>query len=883
MQNVTGVNRAMAIQKTFQQHTLAIVISSLMTLSSQGVFAQIDAVSDNVTSLIAKMTLEEKISFLHGTVQGFDMANQHDPENKAAVGFIPGVARLGIPALRLTDGPAGARHPMHLATAMPAPVALAASFDPELAERYGNVIGVEARALDQDVLLSPMVNIVRTPQAGRNFETLGEDPLLAGVLVSSEIKGIQDKGLMATVKHFAANNQESERGTGVSVVDERTLQEIYLPAFEQAVKADVASFMCSYNRLAIDGKGNDYSCANETLLTDILRNQWGYKGFVMTDWYATLFEGKAPDPTPIKAGLDMEMPSGFFFGDPLKNAVVKGEIPASFVDQAVGRILMQMERFHMLDGKLPARAKMVDVATEHATVALKAAQEGAVLLKNQNMVLPLLPADLDDLLIIGPTAQVPVIGGGGSSHVKAKQSLSPLQALNGASGNQHTALLGIDLDGTVIPMSALKTTDGQAGLTRKLADNAVIVANIDLAGEKNALPAHSKVEWQGVLTAPETGEYDIKLHIRGGAGTLKLGNGDAKGEPQLNSNGFFATTNRLLPSREGMDIASFRIKLKKGEQLPLTVSGTAGEANMLSNGITKADDPLEIRMAWVTPSQREAELQKAVTAAKQHKGKVLVFAFNEGTEGQDRQSLALPDGQDELLSAITQANKNTIVVLNTGDPVTMPWAKQAAAVLQMWYSGQEGAMATADILTGKVNPSGKLPVTFPVTEKDTPLQTAEQFPGVKGRVDYKEGILVGYRWYDTKAIKPLFAFGHGLSYTRFKYSAPEVKPMADGYQVSFTVSNTGDRDGTDVSQVYLGAVADAPVPMAAKSLAGFERVTLAKGESKTVSIQLDKRAFSYWDTTTHGWKVLPGKRDVLVCDSSACDGNKLQSEIDLQL
>ncbi len=230
MQNVTGVNRAMAIQKTFQRHTLAIVISSLMTISSQGVFAQTDSVSDNVTSLIAKMTLEEKISFLHGTVQGFDMANQHDPENKAAVGFIPGLARLGIPALRLTDGPAGARHPMHLATAMPAPVALAASFDPELAERYGNVIGVEARALDQDVLLSPMVNIVRTPQAGRNFETLGEDPLLAGVLVSSEIKGIQDKGLMATVKHFAANNQESERGTGVSVVDERTLQEIYLPA-----------------------------------------------------------------------------------------------------------------------------------------------------------------------------------------------------------------------------------------------------------------------------------------------------------------------------------------------------------------------------------------------------------------------------------------------------------------------------------------------------------------------------------------------------------------------------------------------------------------------------------------------------------------------------
>ena len=868
-------------QNRFQHSTVAIVVSAVMALSSQAHASQ--PVSESVASLLSQMTLDEKISFLHGTVQGFDMSNQHDPENKAAVGFIPGLKRLGIPALRLTDGPAGARHPMYLATAMPSPVALAASFDPALAEQYGNVIGVEARALDQDILLSPMVNIVRTPQAGRNFETLGEDPLLAGKLVASEIKGIQDKGLMATVKHFAANNQETERGTGISVVDERTLHEIYLPAFEQAVKADVASFMCSYNRLAIDGKNTEYSCANPELLNQILREQWGYKGFVMTDWYATQFEGTAPNPAPIKAGLDVEMPTGAFFGEPLKQAVQKGEIPVALVDQAVVRILSQMDRFHMLDGKLPARAKMDDVATAHAAIALEAAQEGAVLLKNQQSVLPLSAEDLNDLLIIGPTAQVPVIGGGGSSHVKAKKAISPLQALTTAAGQAPTALLGIDLDGVAIPMTALQTADGKSGLTRKLKDNQITVANIDLTGSDNALPARSKVEWKGVLIAPESGEYDIKLHIRGGAATLKLGNGDAKGEPQLNSNGFFATTNRLLPSREGMDIASFRIKLNKGEQLPLTVTGSAGEANMLSNAITNPDDPLEIRMAWVTPSQRKAELQKAVVAAKQHKGKVLVFAFNEGTEGQDRQSLALPDGQDELLSAITNANKNTTVVLNTGDPVTMPWADNAAAILQMWYSGQEGATATADILTGKVNPSGKLPVTFPVSEKDTPLQTAEQFPGVKGRVDYREGLLVGYRWYDTKAIKPLFAFGHGLSYTAFKYDSPVVKPTAEGYQVSFNVTNTGERDGTDVPQIYLGAVTDAVVPMAAKSLAGFEKITLAKGESKTVSVQLDKRAFSYWDVATHSWKVLPGKRNVLVCDSSACDGNKLQSEIDLKL
>lgn len=872
----------MTTQQRPLRRTLAIAISGILALSCGSVAAESSLYSTKVNDLLAKLTFEEKISFLHGTVQGFDMAHQNDPENKAAVGFIPGVKRLGIPALRLTDGPAGVRHPMHIATAMPAPVALAASFDPNLAEKYGNVIGVEARALDQDVLLSPMVNIVRTPQAGRNFETLGEDPFLAGVLVSAEIKGIQEKGLMATVKHFAANNQESERGTSVSVVDERTLQEIYLPAFEQAVNANVASFMCSYNRLAVDGKGNDYSCASKTLLTDILRKKWGYKGFVMTDWYATWSENKTPDPMPIKAGLDMEMPSGFFMGDPLKNAVMKGEIDTKYVDEAVGRILTQMERFHMLDGQTLPRAKMEDVTVEHAASALKVAEEGAVLLKNQNAILPLRNVDLDKLLIIGPTAQVPVIGGGGSSHVKARKSLAPVQSINAVSSKSNNPILGIDLDGSAIPMSALKTPDGKLGLVRKLNNHSTVVADINLIGKKQALPAHTQVEWTGFLSAPETGVYDIKLHIRGGVGTLKLGLGDAKGAPQLDSNAIFATTNKLLPSRDGLDVASFQIKLKRGEQLPLKITGVSGQ-NMLSNSITADDAPLEMRLAWVSPSQRKAELQKAVTAAKHHKGKVLLFAFNEGTEGQDRASLALPYGQDELLSAVTKANKNTIVVLNTGDPVTMPWAKQASAILQMWYSGQEGSTAVEHILTGKVNPSGKLPMTFPAAEKDIPQQTNEQFPGVNGRVDYKEGILLGYRWYATKAIKPLFAFGHGLSYSQFKYSALELKPTTDGYQVSFTVTNTGDREGTDVPQIYLGAVSNAPVQMAAKSLVGFDRITLSKGESKKVSIKLAQRAFSYWDVNTHNWKVLPGERDVLVCNSSACDGNHLRSEINLVL
>lgn len=859
----------------FKKRTTAIIVSALLSINAASVAAQ--TADTKISSLISQMTLDEKISFLHGTVQGFDMANQHDPENKAAVGFIPGLSRLGIPALRLTDGPAGARHPMHMATAMPSPVALAATFKPELAREYGNVIGVEARSLDQDILLSPMVNIVRVPNAGRNFETLGEDPLLAGKMVAAEIEGIQEKGLMATVKHFAGNNQESERGTGVSVIDARTLHEIYLPAFEAAVKANVASFMCSYNRLAIDGQGNDYTCGHKTLLTDILRNQWKYDGFVMTDWYATLFEQKAPDPTPIMAGLDIEMPSSFFMGEPLKKAVNEGKIPVSYVDQAVARILTQMERFHMLDGKMPTRLPMADVAKAHSAIALETAESGAVLLKNSAAMLPLPQADLTDLLVVGPTAAVPVVGGGGSSHVKARASLSPIEALE-AAGAKVTAYTGIDLEGVAIPMTALKTADHQAGLVRTLNDKKATVADINLTG-KDKLPSHSKVQWDGELVAPETGTYEIKLQVKGGSATLKLGAGDAKGAPQLDTNGFFVTTNRLLPTKAGLDLASFSIKLKKGEKLPLVVTAKSGENNMLSNSIVTADDPLEIKVAWVTPSHRQKVLNDAVAAAKAHKGKVLVFGFNEGTEGQDRMSLSLPDGQDQLISAITKANKNSIVVLNTGDPITMPWEKQTSAILQMWYSGQEGAIATANLLTGKVNPSGKLPVSFPALEKDTPFHTKAQFPGVNGRVDYKEGMLVGYRWYATKQIKPLFAFGHGLTYTNFRYGKPTVEKTADGYNVSFTVTNTGKYAGVDVPQIYAGLTANKAVDLPSKSLVGFERIELKAGETKSVEIPVSARSLSYWDVANSQWKLLGGQREMFVCDSSSCDNNKQSFEL----
>lgn len=378
---------------------------------------QAETISKDIQSLIDKMTLEEKIQMLHGTDSVL-----------AGAGAIEGNERLNIPSLMLTDGPAGARNTHYKATAMPAPISIASTFDPELAYQIGKAIGKEARSHGQDVLLSPMVNIIRTPHAGRNFETLGEDPLLAGDLVTEEIKGIQDAGLMATVKHFVVNNQETERMTINTVVDEQALREIYLPAFRRAVtEANVASIMGAYNKVAINAENSDYACAHYDLLTNILRNEWGFGGFVMTDWFAGIPGIFTPEmkatPTHILAGLDVEMPAQFMFGELLLNAVKNGEIDESYVDRSVSRVLTQMSKFGLLDNTAPEREPIEKLAKAHAKLALQTAIEGAVLLKNRDNILPLNKDALESLLVIGPTGAVLNYGGGGSSRQSGKTRL----------------------------------------------------------------------------------------------------------------------------------------------------------------------------------------------------------------------------------------------------------------------------------------------------------------------------------------------------------------------------------------------------------------------------------------------------------------------------
>lgn len=836
---------------------------------------------DKIERLLAQMTLEEKTSFLHGLVKGFDMSDFGDPENKANVGFIPGVPRLNIPPLRLTDGPAGARYTKGLTTAMPAPVSLAASFNPELAKQYGAAIGAEARAIDQDVLLAPMVNIVRIPGGGRNFETFGEDPLLAGEMASAEITGIQNQGVMATIKHFAANNQETDRMTINTIVDERTMREIYLPAFEQGVNAGVASFMCSYNRLAIDGKNSDYACANKTLLTDILRTQWKYDGFVMTDWYAAVLPGlqglEALTPAPLSAGLDMEMPGGNMFGTLLIDAVQNKEMPVATVDKAVYRILTQMDKFHLLDGTPPAKKTIDQLKDQNSVIAKETAIDGAVLLVNDNNALPLQAKNITSLAVIGQTAASLNYGGGGSSRVKPLNMKAPLASIEERlSSGQVSYQPGVDLDGIAIPASALSHDQGQPGLLRDdgTVDNALDFTTANL----NPLAPNGKqvITWSGNLTAPTTGEYELKIQVKNGGASLKIGTGDQNGNPQIgiaNSSSISFADISLISTRDGLQWAGYKIHLEAGVPQPITITAIPGVGSDFATDLADPLKPTSFRLAWMTPELKQQRFDDAVNAAKSASN-VVLFAYTEGNEGKDLiDSLNLPEDQDALIQAVVEANPNTVVVLNVGSSIEMPWldgAHKPAALLNMWYPGQEGADATAEILFGQASPGGRLPISIPFKLADyTPANEPQNFPGVDGTVTYEEGIFVGYRWYDQHSIAPRFAFGHGLSYTQFSYSEPTVTATADGYSVSFSITNTGAAAGVDVPQVYLGAPATSAVPMAKKALAGFSKVKLAAGESTKVTIPIAKRALSYWDVNTAQWQVASGQRPVYLGSSAS--------------
>jgi beta-glucosidase len=790
--------------------------------------------------LLAQMTLDEKIAMLHGWSGG------------SYVGYIPANTRLGIPALGLEDGPAGVADGMTGVTAFPAPEALAASWDTSLMRQYGQDLGNEEWGKGANVALAPTVNILRNPQWGRSFETLGEDPYLTAMLASADIQGIQSQHVIATVKHYAANNQEYHRTTVSANVDERTLHEIYLPAFEYAVRqAGVGAVMCSYNKV-----NNVYACENPYLLDTTLKGTFGFAGFVMSDWGATHSTVPA-----ITAGLDMEMPDSTYFGNALKQAVLSGQVSMATIDEAVHRILRTMFAIGLFDYPTTGSPSATVTNAQHAQFARQAAEAGTVLLKNDGQLLPLDPSKIHSIAVIGPDASVaPQATGGGSAHVIPPYVVTPLQGITQRAGSGVTVRYaqGITTTGTLPPIEAQYLTPpsgsgqgllGEYFTNMTLSGSPVLTRvdsqiNFDWNGQSPGpgVPATQwSARWTGTLTPPVSGTYTFSLTSDDGS--------------RLYIN------NQLL-------IDNWRDQATTTETASIQL--TAGQPYAIRVEYYQNGGASNVALGWSIPGQENTLLSQAVELARSS-DVAIVFVNDVESEGSDRSSLELPGAQDQLIEAVAQANPRTIVVLNTGGPVLMPWVDQVPALLEAWYPGQEDGNAIAAVLFGDVNPSGKLPMTFPRSASDLPASTPAQYPGINDQADYSEGVFVGYRYYDERGITPLFPFGYGLSYTTFRYSHLRVTPTQADYRsriaVDLDVTNTGRRAGAEVVQLYVG-MPSTNVPEPPRQLKGFQKVFLQPGQTKHVHFELNPRDLSYWDVHAHSWVVQDGSYSVQVGSSS---------------
>ena len=692
---------------------------------------------DRAELLLKEMTLDEKITLVHGAGRGFGAQQTAAPAGPATsnggAGFTQSVPRLGIPAIQMADASVGVTRgaaASRYSTLLPNTVAAASSWDLKLACEYGALIGQELRDQGYTMSLGGGTNLMREPRNGRLFEYMGEDPILAGKLVGNEMKCLQAKGLIGDIKHYALNDQETGRNIGNAILDQRSMRETDLLAFEIGIKeGDIQAVMCSYNKVS-----GDWACENDYLLNSVLKKSIGFKGFVLSDWGGTHSTTKA-----ALAGLDMEQPGSTYFGEALKQAIEKGDVPMSRLDDMVKRILRAQFATGQFD--LTTQRKVVDIY-QGFEVAQKVAERGTVLLKNANSQLPL-PKSLKSIAIIGSHADVAVLSGGGSGQVDPP-------------------------GGNVVP------------------------------------PPPSQAQGQG-----------------GGFGRGAV---------------WFPSS----PMRAIQSKTSAKVQFDSGA------------------------DPA-----------KAAALAKASDVA-------IVFVNQHTSEGRDW-DLTLPEGQDKLVDAVAAANAKTIVVLETGGPVNMPWADKVNAILSAWYPGIRGGEAIANILFGDVNPSGKTVLSFARSEADWPFEkpfgpaqatSAAPQGGTPafGRnlppfdVPYtKEGLKVGYKWFDAEDKVPLFPFGHGLSYTTFAYSGLKVLPGKDT-RVTFTVKNTGRRAGIEIAQVYVSLPANTEEPP--KRLVGWEPVELNGGESRTVTITVPALHVSVFDVAKDDWQIVPGDYRFMVGGSS---------------
>src|SRR5258706_4064117 len=791
----------------------------------------------HIDDLLKQMTLEEKISMLAGADLWHSVA----------------VPRLGIPQFKTTDGPNGARGAWGSmsspSVATPVGIALGATWNPDLVERVGNVLADELEAKGAHILLAPTVNIHRTPIAGRNFECYSEDPFLSGMMASAYIKGIQEKGKGACIKHFVANDQEYERFSMSSEVDERTLREIYLEPFRIAIRnSNPWAVMSSYNRV-----NGTYAAENNHTLLEILKGEWGYKGIVMSDWFGTY------DKDIPSGGLDLEMPgkARWMSEEHVKHALDDGPLTEAMLDDKVRRLLGVAEKAGLFD-KSELQTERGEDKPQHRKIIREAAREAIVVLKNDG-TLPL--KKVKSIAVIGPYANAAQILGGGSSSVKPHYSVTPFEGIKNRAGKKikvDTAPGCFIYKNLPAPApETLSTEEGRLGLSLNLFNGtqfsgapaySEVTTRVQHGWFDHSVPNVDQesfsMRMEGLFTPKESGTHLLSLSA---IGWCKL----------------FIDDEVLIDHSHDSDM---------GRQITAEVELKGGKAYAIKVEYYWQGSPRWRSISFGhQPPQLLDPIAEAVKLAKKVDVVVLVASLNGEweTEGADRLDMKLPGDQNELIKQVSKANKNTIVVLNVGSPVEMPWIDRVPAVLQLWYDSQEQGNALADILFGDVNPSGKLSTTFPVRLEDNPAYI--NYPGENGKVRYGEGIFVGYRYYDKKDVAPLFPFGHGLSYTKFKYnnlklSAKSMTPN-DTLKVKVDVTNTGKIAGKEIVQLYVRDV-KSTFARPEKELKGFAKVELKSKQTKTVTFTLNREAFWYFDTAKNSWNTEPGEFEILVGGSS---------------
>jgi beta-glucosidase len=813
----------------------------------------VDAVTELVENLLSQLTLKEKISLLSGKDNWNTMP----------------VERLGIPSITMTDGPHGVRasdistgRKLGPATSFPTGISMGASWNPEFIERVGAALGEETRGMGCHILLGPCVNIVRSPLGGRNFETYSEDPYLAGRIGVAWVKGLQSQNIGASLKHYACNNQEINRTRSSSQVDERTLREMYLPAFEAVVKeASPWTVMTSYNKI-----NGVYASENPKMLKNILKGEWAYKGVVITDWGAnhSTIDSK-------NAGLDIEMPGpAKYFGSFLADAVQNWQVEEAEIDASVRRILSMIVASGVMNQTNTNPPGSVNTI-EHQALARELAEESIVLLKNDGQILPLQPDRIQSIAVIGPNAAEGRIGGGGSSFVEPPYRISPLEGLQERAGETIEIRYAKGCDNNTIPPTItpdfFTPPDGEGiGLKSEYFNNT------DFSGEPVATGTDPKVEgfffgapptpgvsadafsirWTGTLRVPESGLYTFilgntdlcRLYIDN---TLLLENDRG----QVPTETIFEDPAKIT--------AAASYEMEAGRAYPIKVEFTR----------VFSEDVSVLRLMYLPPVQDEDPIAAAVEIARTSDVAVIFAGMPTGfeSEGDDRPDMDLPGPQTDLIRAVSAANPNTIVVVNAGAPITMPWLDTVPAVLEAFYPGQEGGHAIAKILFGDVNPSGRMPITFPHRLADNPAFM--HYPGER-EVHYGEGLFVGYRYYDMKDVEPLFPFGFGLSYTNFEYSGLQVPSdvkAGEDVILKVTVKNTGSHAGKETVQVYV-ADKKSSLMRPQKELKGFQKIQLEPGESRTINFVLDQRALSFYNPAIKNWVAEPGTFEIMVGGSS---------------